>query len=181
MPQVPHALQFFNGTAVDSAVGFSYFSTSSGLHKATLTNFTNSNFTQTKDVQLLFQDKPGGVNSFDLTVSAAGGVDLEIAGPKSNVNLTGGATLSTDGDTTFDHIYVQNAAIFNNPATFGGGAILPAGLGSTAFSTINSGLGDPNTQVAANPGSLFMRLDGGTGTTLYVKESGTDETGWVAK
>lgn len=30
-------------------------------------------------------------------------------------------------------------------------------------------------------GSTYHNLDGGAGTTLYVKESGPGNTGWVAK
>lgn len=44
---------------------------------------------------------------------------------------------------------------------------------------ILTGSGAPN--VAAPVGSLYLRTDGGADTTLYVKESGTDASGWVAK
>jgi len=44
-----------------------------------------------------------------------------------------------------------------------------------------SGSGTPEGAVTGPIGSLFTRLDGGAGTTLYVKESGTGNTGWVAK
>lgn len=44
-----------------------------------------------------------------------------------------------------------------------------------------SGSGSPEGVIVAPIGSLYTRTDGGTGTTLYVKESGTDENGWVAK
>lgn len=44
-----------------------------------------------------------------------------------------------------------------------------------------SGEGDPEGAIAAPVGTLYLRSDGGTGTTLYVKESGTDENGWAAK
>lgn len=44
-----------------------------------------------------------------------------------------------------------------------------------------SGAGSPEGVLTANIGSLYSRLDGGSGTTLYVKESGTGATGWVAK
>jgi hypothetical protein len=44
-----------------------------------------------------------------------------------------------------------------------------------------SGAGSPETVVAAGIGSLYTRTDGGASTTLYVKESGTGATGWVAK
>lgn len=44
-----------------------------------------------------------------------------------------------------------------------------------------SGTGSPEGAVTAGVGSLFLRTDGGTGTVLYVKETGTGNTGWVAK
>lgn len=46
---------------------------------------------------------------------------------------------------------------------------------------IKWGTGSPEGSVTANVGSLFLRKDGGSGTTLYVKESGTGNTGWTAK
>jgi len=44
-----------------------------------------------------------------------------------------------------------------------------------------TGRGSPDGVIAAPVGSLFSRIDGGTGTSLYVKETGTGVTGWVAK
>ena len=44
-----------------------------------------------------------------------------------------------------------------------------------------SGAGSPEGAVSAPVGSLWTRTDGGASTTLYVKESGTGNTGWVAK
>lgn len=44
-----------------------------------------------------------------------------------------------------------------------------------------SGTGTPLGNVAALVGTLYLRTDGGTNTTLYVKESGTGTSGWVAK
>jgi hypothetical protein len=35
--------------------------------------------------------------------------------------------------------------------------------------------------VTAAIGSMYLRTDGGAGTSHYVKESGTGNTGWVAK
>jgi len=46
---------------------------------------------------------------------------------------------------------------------------------------ILAGAGTPEGVVTAARGSLFSRYDGGAGTCLYVKESGTGNTGWVAK
>ena len=47
--------------------------------------------------------------------------------------------------------------------------------------TWTSGSGSPEGAVTAPVGSLFSRTDGGAGTTLYVKESGSGNTGWAAK
>ena len=46
---------------------------------------------------------------------------------------------------------------------------------------IKFGSGSPETVVTANIGSLYLRTNGGANTTLYIKESGTGNTGWVAK
>lgn len=46
---------------------------------------------------------------------------------------------------------------------------------------VRSGTGTPEGAVTAPVGSLFLRSDGGASTTLYVKQSGTGNTGWVGK
>ena len=50
---------------------------------------------------------------------------------------------------------------------------------------IITGTGDPIGKCPAPEGSMFLRTDGGAGTSLYVKESGgadpTDTSGWAAK
>jgi hypothetical protein len=43
-----------------------------------------------------------------------------------------------------------------------------------------SGSGTPEGAVTAAIGSVYRRTDGGASTTLYVKESGAGNTGWVA-
>jgi hypothetical protein len=43
------------------------------------------------------------------------------------------------------------------------------------------GAGSPEGAVTAAVGCLYVRTNGGAGTTLYVKESGAGNTGWVAK
>lgn len=43
------------------------------------------------------------------------------------------------------------------------------------------GAGTPESAVTADVGSTFHRTDGGAGTSLYVKESGSGNTGWVGK
>lgn len=46
--------------------------------------------------------------------------------------------------------------------------------------TWTSGSGSPEGAVTAVVGSMYSRTDGGASTTLYVKESGTGNTGWRA-
>jgi hypothetical protein len=50
--------------------------------------------------------------------------------------------------------------------------------GDTTWTT---NTGSPEGVVTAPIGSLYSRLDGGVSTTLYVKTSGTGNTGWTAK
>lgn len=46
---------------------------------------------------------------------------------------------------------------------------------------IFKGFGTPESAVVAGIGSIYQRLDGGANTSIYIKESGTGATGWVAK
>ena len=63
------------------------------------------------------------------------------------------------------------------------------GLGNTPdhdtgvidFIPIVRGTGSPEGVVTAGIGTLYTRTDGGVGSTLYVKESGSGNTGWSAK
>lgn len=43
------------------------------------------------------------------------------------------------------------------------------------------GSGSPEGVLSAIRGSTFRRTDGGTNTSFYIKESGSGNTGWVAK
>jgi hypothetical protein len=69
-------------------------------------------------------------------------------------------------------LYYDNAVKF---ATTTGGVQLNSGPQWL------SGTGTPESAVTASVGSLFSRTDGGASTTLYVKESGAGNTGWIAK
>jgi hypothetical protein len=55
--------------------------------------------------------------------------------------------------------------------------------GYTAIQTLYDrfGSGSPESVVTAPVGAVYHRTDGGAGTSLYVKESGTGNTGWIAK
>jgi hypothetical protein len=55
---------------------------------------------------------------------------------------------------------------------------LPAGV---SYAVPLTGAGTPEAAVTAPVGSMYLRTDGGANTTLYVKETGTGNTGWAAK
>ena len=43
-----------------------------------------------------------------------------------------------------------------------------------------TGTGTPNGVVVASPGSVYLNIAGGASNTLWVKETGTSNTGWRA-
>lgn len=55
----------------------------------------------------------------------------------------------------------------------------------TPIEGLYTGTGSPEGEVKAPQGSLYLRTDGSTSTTLYVKTSGgtnpDTDTGWTAK
>jgi hypothetical protein len=53
--------------------------------------------------------------------------------------------------------------------------------GGPNFPIVLRGNGSPESAVTAPIGTLYLRKDGGASTVLYIKESGTGNTGWVAK
>lgn len=52
--------------------------------------------------------------------------------------------------------------------------------GVVTSGNLRSGSGSPEGSVTAPVGTMYQRTDGSTGTTLYIKESGSGNTGWVA-
>lgn len=56
-----------------------------------------------------------------------------------------------------------------------------SGVGAFFGPKVTAGVGSPEAVVTAEPGSLYMNTAGGAGTSLYVKETGSGNTGWVGK
>jgi len=54
-------------------------------------------------------------------------------------------------------------------------------LGSSSGPLITFGEGSPEGVVTAPVGSIYLRSDGGAGTSLYIKETGSGNSGWAAK
>ncbi|TWE04161.1 hypothetical protein FB545_1251 [Peribacillus frigoritolerans] len=53
--------------------------------------------------------------------------------------------------------------------------------GTNADRGIYNGTGSPEGVIVARAGSIYLNNSGGAGTTMYVKESGTGNTGWIPK
>lgn len=76
-----------------------------------------------------------------------------------------------------DNQYVYSRLYIGEDIKLGYGATT-----STEVCFIKWGYGSPEGKVSANTGSIYLNIQGGTNTTLYVKESGANgATGWVAK
>jgi hypothetical protein len=54
-------------------------------------------------------------------------------------------------------------------------------VAASRWPLVQSGSGSPEGVLSAPVGMLYLRTNGGTTTTAYVKESGTGNTGWIAK
>ncbi|NBU72072.1 MAG: hypothetical protein EBS53_11610 [Bacteroidetes bacterium] len=81
---------------------------------------------------------------------------------------------------------VLNTGAFNESATFFNVAVNNIESAAGFYNTPSNiawlaNLNSPEGAVTAPIGSLYSRINGGAGTSFYVKESGTGNTGWVAK
>ena len=55
-------------------------------------------------------------------------------------------------------------------------------VGGPGGPRISIGIGSPNSVVPGSPGDLYFSSSGGTGTTLWVKETGINtDIGWNSK
>jgi len=107
-------------------------------------------------------DTDVGVNAYFLRAAGAGAIVNCVFGGNAQTGFT--THLATSGSVTFAR------------------SINPAGFAMNAANLIwLTGANSPEGVVTADVGSLFTRTNGGAGTTLYIKESGTGNPGWVAK
>jgi hypothetical protein len=152
----------------------------------------------------------GGTVTLDSGVPVGQIVSLVLAMPLDRTTnyQNSGDFLAADVNEDFDKIYigaVQNeneggrslrlqgveptvamtlplkADRSNKLLSFDSNGLPVAVTSSTALALIYSGTNTPEGAVTATVGSLFLRTNGGAGSTLYVKESGSGNTGWVGK
>ena len=132
------------------------------------------------------------LESVDTNADASRGLFIRNSAPQISLEDTTGtgaanvfATIEfRDSDlTTHGAVGVESGTFIVGDATIPLGAL---SNGTITLDVVNNvilgfGTGTPESAVTAGVGSLFLRTDGGASTTLYVKESGTGNTGWVAK
>ena len=98
-----------------------------------------------------------------------------------NSSIQSGGRFIPDTDAAYDLGYSDSQLRWRNGYFTSTVSVPTVVVGGSGGPTIKSGSGSPESVVTAPVGSLYLRTNGGAGTTLYVKESGTGNTGWVAK
>jgi hypothetical protein len=141
------------------------------------------------------QGTPGGATGATGPVGPAvpsGGIRWAYTGNGSQTvfNIAGASTtLSTaylvtvDGVTQDPNNYTITAG---SPytltiSTVPSGSVIVITSLSIGLANWITGNGNPNGIVTANVGSIYTNLTGSSFSTLYVKESGSGNTGWVSK
>jgi len=107
---------------------------------------------------------------------------------RTRVNASGDWSLRTNGVDRFQFSTSDAALRPSSGSSIGLGTSANPWASSfitrryyTATVSDSEGAGSPEGVVTAGIGSTYRRRDGGAGTSFYVKESGTGNTGWVAK
>lgn len=114
----------------------------------------------------------GGLTGFGYK-TATGGLAVLLYLLSEN-EITLGQKLIPDADATYD----IGSPTFRVRNIYASGGI---GIGASGGITWTSGTGSPEGVVTAPIGSLYSNVSGGASTTLYVKTSGSGNTGWTAK
>jgi hypothetical protein len=121
-----------------------------------------------------------------LGVNGAGLAQIQVDGSAARVlvsdNVISSGTVGVAIDATVTDATVSNNAINSRLTSTPLSLATPVRTGGAGHKASEySGTGTPEGTVTAAVGSRYFRLDGGAGTVFYVKESGTGNTGWVAK
>jgi len=123
-------------------------------------------------------------NISDASTNLIGASTVTLKASNITIDASSALTLNSSGGVaTIKGNSASNPVLFQD----GGGNSLARidNNGDYLFRGSNRGLyhgaGTPEGSITAAPGTIYLRTDGGASTTLYVKETGTGNTGWVAK
>jgi hypothetical protein len=118
-------------------------------------------------------------NGTNLLYLATSTTNIDFQG-STNLRLLAGMVFKIFDSTSADQIQISHNGtdgIFNFTNT----TLVNITGANLVAPNYKRGTGTPESAVTGVVGDLFMRTDGGANTTLYVKESGTGNTGWIAK
>jgi hypothetical protein len=116
---------------------------------------------------------------FDTTVPAMGAVELEgTYGQWRAVQCPPVDYLAPTGDGGAVLQSVSGADLTLRPSS--GGSLQIASAAEPTGYVTSVGRGSPEGAITAPPGSDYRNLDGGVGSTLWIKQVGTDNQGWSA-
>lgn len=99
----------------------------------------------------------GAGYDFNIDGSSAGGGNFD----GGDINLTPGSGAGTGSDGV---VNINGDLVVS---------------GTIALSNLASGAGNPEGSVVGGVGTIFTRTDGGAGNSVYFKQSGAGNTGWV--
>lgn len=105
--------------------------------------------------------------SYGVSIGGSGNTDNNFANHISGPNRVGDFDVSSAATGTWTWADGDRCFKVGNPGT--------------TFTQIYTGSGSPESVVTAPVGALYLRSDGSTSTTLYVKTSGSGSSGWTAK
>jgi hypothetical protein len=107
----------------------------------------------------------------------------QVLAQRNGTNAQTFRVYETDSGANDEYLEISAASGTNliRPQATGTGTASVVRYHTTTAVFITSGAGSPESVVTAPVGSMYTDTTGGAGTTLYVKESGTGSTGWVAK
>lgn len=161
---------FSDGSAIESI-----FSNSSNLYTAPESEYIQQKYPQGIRGKRAADPSPRIDINFNLGEMKFGNGTTDIA------NM---AILKTIG--TSSTLTINKNLVSNNAASLGSSSTLWPEVFAIKYmysATVGDfyGVGSPEGILSAGIGSTYRRSDGAAGTAFYVKESGTGNTGWVAK
>jgi hypothetical protein len=116
---------------------------------------------------------------YDMGIPSGGAVELEGAfGQWRAVQSPPVDYLMPTGDGGAVVQSIGSGDLTLRPAS--GGTLGIASVAEPGGYSSSLGRGSPEGMVVAGPGSDFRNLNGGAGSTLWVKVSGTNSSGWTA-
>lgn len=117
----------------------------------------------------LNHNENGRLTVSEIALRSGGGIGLDSALPSAgNINTTANKGILVTGTS----VLLVNTTDIR--------AMKPIKVEDTT-ARLYAGAGTPEGAVTASPGSVYLNTSGGAGVSLYIKESGSGNTGWVAK